>query len=98
MNLPRTWRKWILGWVFLALIGIQIIESTHHHESEAAEDACVVCQFVAHLPLNIPQPAIATMGLVLVLLYILSRQQLAPRVADSQLAFYSPRAPPYPAP
>lgn len=95
MNLTQTWRNWILVWVFLTFIGTQVIESTHHHESEALQDACAVCQLVAHQPLNAPPPATALIAVALPLLFIFSHWREAVRIADARRASYDSRAPPH---
>jgi hypothetical protein len=95
MNIPRTWRKWILGWVFFALIGIQISESTHHHESAALQNACVVCQLVTHQQLDVPPPIDVPMAAVLLLLFTVLYSRHVLLIADTDYVSYSSRAPPY---
>lgn len=95
MKLPRTWRRWILGWVIVAFLGIQIIESTHHHDSTASEEACAVCQVLAHHPLDIAPPAVAAIAAALFLLFVLHLWQPAFRIAKALCASYHSRAPPY---
>lgn len=94
MKLSRTLRYWILGGVFFALLGIQIIESTHHHESAALEEACQVCQVAAHLPLDLAPPAAALISAVLLLLFALPRRQQAIHLGRTYHAAYHSRAPP----
>jgi hypothetical protein len=94
MMLARTWRGWILGCVLLAVIGIQIIESTHHHESTALQDKCAVCQFAAHQPIDL-LPAIPTpMAAALILLFILPYRWHAAALAEPDCICYDSRAPP----
>lgn len=95
MGGPRSWRLWILGWVFVALLGIQLIESTHHHDSAALEAACAVCQVAAHHALDVPPPPTAPLVAVLFFLFliVISRQPL--RVGKAPRASYYSRAPPY---
>ena len=95
MNLARTWRNWILGWVFLALVGIQVIESSHIHKSAALEDACPVCHVMAHQQLDVAPPPPVPMAAVLFLLFILSHRRQILRIAESHCASYYSRAPPY---
>lgn len=95
MNLSRSWRNWILGWVFVALIGIQIIESTHHHESEAQADDCPVCQLVVHQQLDVPQPPVVLVATVLIFLFDLSCRRHPLQIANPRYASYSTRAPPF---
>lgn len=95
MKLPRTWRRWILGWVIVAFLGIQIIESTHHHDSAASEEACAVCQTLAHHPLDIAPPVAPPMAAVLFLLFFISTWQPVPRIAKAFCASYQSRAPPH---
>ncbi len=94
MKLPLAWRYWILGWLFLAFLGIQVIESTHHHESAAEEDACAVCVVAAHVPFNLTPPAAAPLAAALFLLFVLPHRQLAFRFAKARCAFYDSQAPP----
>jgi Protein of unknown function (DUF2946) len=94
MNPGRAWRRWLLGWVFLAFVGIQIIESTHHHESAADEEKCAVCQVAAHLPFDLVPPAAAPMAVVLFLLFVLTTWRPIFRIAKARCASYHSRAPP----
>jgi hypothetical protein len=94
VNLPRTLRRWILGWVIVAFLGIQIIESTHHHETAAAEAACAICQAIAHHPLDLPAPVAVLAATVLFLLFFLSPRQPEFRFAEAFRASYHSRAPP----
>lgn len=94
MKLSRTFRFWILGCVFFALLGIQIIESTHHHESAAIEDACSVCQIVAHTPLDLAPPVAALIATVLLLLFSLPSKQKKTQITCTYYASYHSRAPP----
>jgi hypothetical protein len=95
MKISRTWRIWILGWVFITLLGIQIIESSHHHESSALEQACAVCQFMAHHPLDVTPPAAVLIAVALVLLLTLPRWRQTFLIAKAPCASYFSRAPPY---
>lgn len=95
MNISRTGRIWILWWVLIALLGIQIIESSHHHESSALEQACAVCQFVAHHPLDLSPPTIALTAAILVLLLTLLHWRQAFLIAKAPCAAYFSRAPPF---
>jgi hypothetical protein len=83
-----------MGWVFVALLGIQIIESTHHHESSALEERCVVCQAVAHHPLDVAPPTAAPMVAVLFFLLYLPLGQYAFLVVKVNCTSYYSRAPP----
>jgi hypothetical protein len=95
MNLAYVWRRWILAWVFFTLVGIQVIESSHHHDSVALEDACAVCQFVAHHPLNKLPPVAASIVAVLFLLFIITGRQQTLRITKPRCTSYHSRAPPY---
>lgn len=95
MNLAQTWRKWILAWVLLTFVSIQVIETTHHHESMAMQDACAICQLVAHQPLNAPPPATAQLLGVLILLYIISHRHPVFQIVESRYFSYFSRAPPH---
>lgn len=94
MKMSGTFRFWILSCVFFALLGIQIIESTHHHESTALEDACAVCQIVAHTPLDLAPPAATLIATVLLLLFLLTSRQEKSQFARAYYASYHSRAPP----
>lgn len=94
MKLSRTLRYWILGGVFFALLGLQLIESTHHHETAAIEAACPVCQVVAHTPLDVSPPSAALIAAVLLILFYLPSKQQATLIACAYYASYHSRAPP----
>jgi len=94
MSFLRSWQRLILGLVFLALIGMQLIESTHHHVSKAGGEACAVCQFVSHQPLNTPPPIAINLTFVLLILFILTYCQEDFRLSDSNYVSYFSRAPP----
>ena len=94
MRLPRTCSAWILGWLLLAFVGIQVIESTHHHGSAAEENACAVCVVAAHVPFNLAPPAAAPLAAALFLLFVLPLRQPAFRFAKARCAFYDSQAPP----
>ena len=94
MKLSKSLRYWILGGVFFALLGLQIIESTHHHESAAIEEACPVCQAVAHLPLDVAPPAAALIVSILLFLFSLPSKQKTILYAYAYYASYHSRAPP----
>lgn len=95
MNFSRTWRRWVLGWMIVAFLGILAIEWTHHHTSEASEEACAVCQILEHHPLDMAPPAATLMVAVLFILFALVRSQPLFRIAKALCASYHPRAPPY---
>jgi hypothetical protein len=94
MKLSKTLRYWILGGVFFALLGLQLIESTHHHETAAIEAACPVCQVVAHTPLDVAAPVAALIVSMLLFLFYLPSQQKTTLVASAYYASYHSRAPP----
>lgn len=81
--------------MIVAFLGIQVIEWTHHHKSAASEEACAVCQVLAHQPLDLAPPAAAPVVAVLFLLFVLTRSQPAFRIAKALCASYNSRAPPY---
>jgi len=91
----RNWRPWILGWVFVALLGLQVIKSSHHHESAALEEACAVCQLVANNPLDVGPPAAAPLTVVLLFVLLLVHRHETVRLPKARCASYSPQAPPY---
>ncbi len=88
-------RRWILGWAIIALLGLQIIESSHHHTSAALDEACSLCQVAAHQLLDLAPPAISSLLAVLILLFIRPRWRLTLRVASTRRTSYHSRAPPY---
>ena len=94
MKLSKTLRYWILGGVFFALLGLQLIESTHHHETAAIEAACPVCQVVAHTPLDVSPPTAVLIVAVLLVLFYLPSQQKTTQIASAYYASYHSRAPP----
>jgi Protein of unknown function (DUF2946) len=95
MKPSRTLRRWILGWMIVAFLGIQAIESTHHHESAASEEACSVCQVLAHHPLDLALPVAAPVAALIILLFFISPWQPAFRIAKARWASYHSRAPPH---
>ena len=94
MKLTRALRCWILASVIFALVGLQLVESTHHHESAAIEEACPVCQVVAHTPLDLTPPAAVLIATVLLLLFYLCSSQKTSQFACTYYASYHSRAPP----
>lgn len=94
MKISKTLRYWILGGVFFALLGLQVIESTHHHETSAIEAACPVCQVVAHTPLDVAPPAAALISEVLLFLFYLPGQQKTTLIVSAYYESYRSRAPP----
>jgi hypothetical protein len=94
MKLSRILRYWILGGVFFALLGLQLIESTHHHETAAIEAACAVCQVVAHTPLDVALPTTALIVSVLLFLFYLPSKQKTTFISSACYASYHSRAPP----
>ena len=93
-SLARTWRFWILGWVFLAFLGIQAIESTHHHESAADEDACPICQVMLHQAMDLATPSVAPLAVALFILFIVPQRRRLFRIAKFHSAAYHAQAPP----
>jgi len=89
-----TWRNWILALLMLCFIGVQIIESSHDHLSQAAQNACPVCQLVAHQPLNTPPAVTLALAVVISLLIILPYRRRTFRLAESRHITYFSRAPP----
>ena len=87
-------RRWLLGWVFFAILGLQLIESAHHHESAARQEACVLCQAVAHYPFDLAPPEVALAAAVLFLLFTLPYRQSSCLVVAASHAAYRSRAPP----
>jgi hypothetical protein len=94
MKLGKYFRCWILGSVFIALLGIQLVESTHHHESAAIGDSCPVCQVVAHTPLDLMSPAANLIATALLLLFHLCNKQKTFPVSCTYFNSYYSRAPP----
>ena len=90
----RAWHLWILGWVLCAVLGLQLIESSHHHDSVALQEACALCQVAAHQPLDTAPPLVSLVAAVLFLLFILLRDRLIFLVGQSRPAPYHSRAPP----
>ena len=94
MKLSITLRDWILGSVLFALLGLQLIESTHHHETAAIEAECAVCQVVAHTPLDLSPPAVLLSVVVLLVLFYLPSQQKSALIASAYYPSFRSRAPP----
>jgi len=95
MNFARIWRHWILGLTLLAFTSIQIIESTHHHESADQLNDCAVCQFVLHQQLDVHSPVAAPLGVVLFFLFIVISCRHVCQVVDASRTSYQSRAPPH---
>ena len=95
MNFARIWRHWILGLTLLALTSIQIIESTHHHESADQLNDCAICQFVIHQQLDVHSPVAAPLGAVLFFLFIVLYFRYVSLVTDASYTSYHSRAPPH---
>jgi len=81
--------------MIVAFLGILVVEWTHHHASEASEEACAVCQILEHHSLDMAPPAATPMAAVLFILFVLVRSQPVFRVAKALCASYNSRAPPY---
>lgn len=96
MKPQRTWHLWILGWVFCAVLGLQLIESSHHHDSLALQEACALCQVAAHQPLDTAPPSLPPVAAVLFLLFILPGARLFFLHGPNRTCAYHSRAPPIP--
>jgi hypothetical protein len=94
MKLTRNFRLLIAVCVALAFVMLQVIESTHHHKSEAAHDACAICQVIAQHPIDIV-PAIAApiAALIFLLFTLIQPKPVFLLIQADQAAYYS-RAPP----
>jgi len=80
--------------MFLTFFGIQVIESSHHHESTKLQEACAICQVAAHHPFDVVPVATAPMAKVLFLLFILPLRRQTLLIAAAPCASYYSRAPP----
>ncbi len=80
--------------MFLAFLGIQVIESSHHHESTKLQEACAICQVAAHHPFGVVPAAITPMAKVLFLLFILLLRRQTFWIVQAHCASYYSRAPP----
>lgn len=92
----RTWHLWILGWVLSAVLGLQLIESSHHHDSLARQEACALCQVAAHQPLDTASPSLPPVVAVLFLLFILPGVRPLFLLGPRRSCAYRSRAPPIP--
>jgi len=94
MKLTRSFRLLIAVCVALAFIMLQVIEATHHHKSDAAHDACAICQVIAQHPIDIVPPIAAPIAALLFLLFtLLQSKPVFPLIQAGQASYYS-RAPP----
>lgn len=85
--------------VFIALfsfIVIQLIEFSHHHESQTLEKSCSICQFISHVPVNSELTKVDVLEKLQFLLYLLPNLKLILFIdLISESSYYS-RAPPFP--
>jgi hypothetical protein len=94
MKLTRNLRLLIAVCVAVAFITLQMIESTHHHKSEAAHDACAVCQVIAHQPIDLSFAIVAPIGALLFFLFALFQSKPVFLILQADQAYYHSRAPP----
>jgi len=94
MKLARNLRPLIAVCAVLAFILLQVIESTHHHKSEAAQDACAVCQVIAHQPIELIPAIAAPIAALLFLLFTLLQSKPVFLLLQADQAAYHSRAPP----
>ena len=94
MDRRIQWRNRILILLMLCIIGIQIIESSHDHLSQAAQESCPVCQVIAHQPLDTLPSATIALALVTPLLIILPFRRKPAQLVESFHTPYLSRAPP----
>ena len=76
-------RLWVLAAFCVALLGLQAIELSHHHESAALEQSCSVCQVLAHQALDGALPPVALFAAALFFLFVViqvSRTQSFSRI------------------
>ena len=93
-NQPIIWRKWLLIVLMISVISIQIIESSHDHLSQAAQESCPVCQIIAHQPVDTGPTALIKLALVLPVLVILPFRRKTTRLVETFFRSYFSRAPP----
>ena len=96
MNRIQKWRLLILSLACFALLGLQIIEATHHHDTAAPENACGICQLAAHQVLDLTLPGAALAPPTLLLLFVLPVLILRCRAVPAPRLAYDSRAPPAP--
>ena len=94
MKLTRNFRLLIAVCVALAFILLQVIESTHHHKSEAGHDSCAICQVIANQPIDLTPAIAAPIGALLFLLFTLFQSKPAFLLIHTGQASYHSRAPP----
>jgi hypothetical protein len=94
MKRLSTMRLWVLALFCVALLGLQAIELSHHHESAALEQSCSVCQVLAHQALDrVPSPT-ALFVAALFLLFVVIQGTRTLRVSRNDYLCYHTRAPP----
>lgn len=87
-------RLWVLAAFCVALLGLQAIELSHHHESAALEQSCSVCQVLAHQALDHVLPPAVLAASALFLLFMVIQSACIQRFSRIDYLSYNTRAPP----
>ena len=92
----RGLRFWFACILIPCILGVYGIEATHHHETQAEENACAICHVVNHQPLDLGAPPLGIVFSGLVFLFYILSWQPTRRVSFRLPNHYRPRAPPLP--
>jgi len=87
-------RLWVLAAFCVALLGLQAIELSHHHESAALEQSCSVCQVLAHQALDGALPPAALFATAFFFLFVVIQVSRTLRFSRIDYLSYNTRAPP----
>ncbi|MHB8455962.1 MAG: hypothetical protein ACYDDO_14985 [Acidiferrobacterales bacterium] len=55
----KAWFRWVALLALVCTIGLYAAESSHHHDTQAGELLCPVCQVIAHGTLDLFVPEFA---------------------------------------
>lgn len=88
------WVLWLVALVFLCLVGLRLVESTHLHLTDALERDCPVCQMGGQPALDAPPPLPTAALALLFLCYCLPPLPRPGRRESFLLLRPHPRGPP----
>ncbi len=57
----KAWFRWVALLALVCTIGLYAAESSHHHDTQAGELLCPVCQVIAHGALDLFVPELANL-------------------------------------
>ena len=86
------WFKWMLLAAVLCTVGLYTAEFSHHHDTQAADLHCPICQVMAHGALDVfspgfqPQPSVVRVQFLAFVPHLTQMPQRAPRVTHQSRA------------